>query len=129
MRGIGPPEAHISERGARRRRRRQQQQQQQDASAIATTATARDNHPLYRRYPGSAEVRNGTVYFGANNDDNNNDDEVVERRAPKRECPVPKPGGVLGQLLGFDARAGEEKDAPPRVEVKIRERRAGGEGR
>jgi cytochrome c oxidase assembly factor 2 len=31
---------------------------------------------------------------------------LEEKLAPKRECPVPKPGGLIGQVLGLK----EEKD-------------------
>lgn len=27
--------------------------------------------------------------------------QIEERLAPKRECPVPKPGGLIGQVLGM----------------------------
>ncbi|ORY16764.1 hypothetical protein BCR34DRAFT_475702 [Clohesyomyces aquaticus] len=35
--------------------------------------------------------------------------EATEWRAPKRECPVPKPGGLIGQVLGVrkDEEEGE----------------------
>jgi cytochrome c oxidase assembly factor 2 len=33
----------------------------------------------------------------------------------KRECPVPKPSGLVGQLLGFEKRAG---DPLPAVKVE-----------
>ena len=38
---------------------------------------------------------------------------------PKRECPVPKPGGLVGQIMGFEQKV---KDKP--VEVMIRSFRA-----
>jgi cytochrome c oxidase assembly factor 2 len=34
---------------------------------------------------------------------------------PKRECPVPKPGGLVGQMMGFEKK---EKDRPLEVVVK-----------
>lgn len=30
------------------------------------------------------------------------------RRTRKRECPVPKPGGILGEWLGFHSNGGGE---------------------
>lgn len=35
-------------------------------------------------------------------------DQVKERRS-RRECPVPKPGGVVGEILGF--RSERDNDA------------------
>ncbi|KAN0096101.1 hypothetical protein V8E51_014906 [Hyaloscypha variabilis] len=35
-----------------------------------------------------------------------------EKRA-KRECPVPKPGGIVGEILGFKASSGERGGKPP----------------
>ena len=34
---------------------------------------------------------------------------------PKRECPVPKPGGLVGEILGFrpPSRSGDGKGRPP----------------
>lgn len=29
---------------------------------------------------------------------------VEERMNPKRECPIPKPGGLVGQVLGMTGR-------------------------
>jgi cytochrome c oxidase assembly factor 2 len=37
----------------------------------------------------------------------------LEDRKPKRECPVPKPGGVVGELLGFKSSRGERESRPP----------------
>ncbi|OJD19116.1 hypothetical protein AJ78_00902 [Emergomyces pasteurianus Ep9510] len=40
----------------------------------------------------------------------------------KRECPVPKPGGVVGQLLGFNNRdKGKGRDGIPRADIPGRE--------
>jgi len=35
--------------------------------------------------------------------------ESEEWRAPSRECPVPKPGGLIGTVLGIRKVEGEEK--------------------
>jgi cytochrome c oxidase assembly factor 2 len=35
------------------------------------------------------------------------------KRGMKRECPVPKPGGIVGEILGFKSSAGEGKNKPP----------------
>ncbi|KAF2659170.1 hypothetical protein K491DRAFT_563072, partial [Lophiostoma macrostomum CBS 122681] len=34
--------------------------------------------------------------------------EREEWKAPKRECPVPKPGGLIGQVLGVKKEGGDE---------------------
>jgi cytochrome c oxidase assembly factor 2 len=34
---------------------------------------------------------------------------------PKRECPVPKPGGLVGQMMGF-----EQKDKAKPMEVVVK---------
>ncbi|PGG95856.1 hypothetical protein AJ79_09837 [Helicocarpus griseus UAMH5409] len=42
----------------------------------------------------------------------------------KRECPVPKPGGVVGQLLGFKNQEKDEgrgRDGIPRADIPGRE--------
>jgi len=31
----------------------------------------------------------------------------------KRECPVPKPGGIVGEILGFKSSTGEKGNKPP----------------
>lgn len=41
------------------------------------------------------------------------EDAVVDRR--KRECPVPKPGGLVGQVMGFKE---QEREKPSQVIVK-----------
>ncbi|KAG6109745.1 hypothetical protein E4U14_003118 [Claviceps sp. LM454 group G7] len=51
----------------------------------------------WRRRDVTPESRDGIVQF------NQSTDESVESmpRQSKRECPVPKPGGILGEWLGF----------------------------
>ena len=43
------------------------------------------------------------------------DESLVPARKPKRECPVPKPGGVVGEMLGFKKSSsdGEGSSKPP----------------
>jgi cytochrome c oxidase assembly factor 2 len=36
-----------------------------------------------------------------------------EKRVVKRECPVPKPGGIVGEILGFKSSSGEKGSKPP----------------
>jgi cytochrome c oxidase assembly factor 2 len=42
-------------------------------------------------------------------------------RARRRECPVPKPGGLVGQILGL--RKDEDGNIPPVVKVEPIQRR------
>jgi len=35
------------------------------------------------------------------------------KRELKRECPVPKPGGIVGEILGFKSSTGEKGNKPP----------------
>lgn len=42
------------------------------------------------------------------------DDSMIARR--KRECPVPKPSGLVGQMMGFEQKG--EKEKPVQVVVK-----------
>lgn len=41
--------------------------------------------------------------------------ELDDNGRPKRECPVPKPGGLVGQMMGFEQK---EKSKPVEVVVK-----------
>ena len=53
--------------------------------------------------------------------------EMLEREA--RECPVPKPGGVLGRLLGFQKKPEDEDGARGgSMENPPRGKREGGKG-
>lgn len=78
-----------------------------------------------RRSPASAEVRDGVVQFGQVTDEDDDDARAasggtlpsssssssappasgvmgaVREDRSRRECPVPKPGGMLGEWLGF----------------------------
>lgn len=53
------------------------------------------------------------------------EDDVITRT---RECPVPRPGGLLGQVMGFE-REKNERERPVVVVKALREtRREEGEG-
>jgi cytochrome c oxidase assembly factor 2 len=58
-----------------------------------------------RRKPEITETRDGIAQFGSAAGD-----EELQRSAARtrRECPVPKPGGVVGELLNFNKK--KEKD-------------------
>jgi len=66
-----------------------------------------------RRKPDITETPQGKIVdFGSSS---NTEDEGLTSTRTKRECPVPKPGGAVGELLGFrktterDARQGSEE--------------------
>lgn len=51
---------------------------------------------------------------------------IEERINPKRECPIPKPGGLVGQVLGMTKRDGDGKgDIARQVEQMRRSRNDG----
>jgi len=43
---------------------------------------------------------------------------LEEKLAPKRECPVPKPGGLIGQVLGLKEDVEEDDRASIASRVK-----------
>ncbi|KAI7229992.1 hypothetical protein KC330_g7173 [Hortaea werneckii] len=45
---------------------------------------------------------------------------TVDASRPPRECPVPKPGGLVGQMMGFEKK---EPEKPSDVVVQTLERR------
>lgn len=55
------------------------------------------------------EVQNGIVQFN-----NVTQEDLVdhEGRKGRRECPVPKPGGKVGELLGFKKTNDDDTKAP-----------------
>ncbi|KAI1265844.1 hypothetical protein F5Y18DRAFT_29775 [Xylariaceae sp. FL1019] len=67
-----------------------------------------------RRSPQQAtEVTDGIAQFSGVNTDA--DEETLNTTAPrgKRECPVPKPKGVIGELMGFKSERGEPNRSTP----------------
>lgn len=53
----------------------------------------------------SSETRDGIVQFGSSA----TEEELPRAARTRRECPVPKPGGVVGELLNFRKKK-EESD-------------------
>jgi cytochrome c oxidase assembly factor 2 len=47
--------------------------------------------------------------FIAGSESTGSADGVTRRRRRKRECPVPKPGGLVGEILGFKSRNRDTK--------------------
>ncbi|KAI5463193.1 hypothetical protein BGZ63DRAFT_380797 [Mariannaea sp. PMI_226] len=52
----------------------------------------------WRKKDTSPDVKDGIVQFS---DPTPDEAEQAKLRASRRECPVPKPGGMLGEWLGF----------------------------
>lgn len=55
-------------------------------------------------------------------------DETEMKKGTGRECPIPKPGGIVGSILGFKDTGADNA----RTEVKVEgreERSSGGEGK
>lgn len=50
-------------------------------------------------------------------------EEEAKRMAKiRRECPVPKPGGVIGEILGFKSKGDSNgRDGVPRADIPGRE--------
>ncbi|KAK1766837.1 hypothetical protein QBC33DRAFT_90757 [Phialemonium atrogriseum] len=61
-----------------------------------------------RRKPEITETRDGIVQFGSST----GDEESRRSARPRRECPVPKPGGVVGELLNLKKKK-EDGNKPP----------------
>lgn len=75
-----------------------------------------------------ADVSGGDESFGGVEEEEALDarDEMELRRKKAHECPVPKPGGVIGEVLGFRKAREEER---PRIETTLLDRqRKNGEG-
>ena len=54
----------------------------------------------------------------------------ISGERPKRECPVPKPGGLVGKVMGFEQRAAERRAevvVKGLAERRVLRRRDGGE--
>ena len=42
--------------------------------------------------------------------------QIINRKNP-HECPIPKPGGLIGEVLGFKREGQAEKRPRPRIET------------
>ncbi|KAI2468919.1 hypothetical protein F4781DRAFT_246114 [Annulohypoxylon bovei var. microspora] len=78
-------------------------------SEVAADGTRRRR----RRKPEPAEVKDGMVQFESPSEDFDKISAetrgVATRARKEKECPVPKPGGVIGDLMGFNKSKIEEK--------------------
>ncbi|KAL8338798.1 hypothetical protein RB598_007215 [Gaeumannomyces tritici] len=61
-----------------------------------------------RRKPQDPEVKGGIVQFDVMNAPVESS-PAEPAAATRRECPVPKPGGVVGELLGFRKSSASEQ--------------------
>lgn len=57
------------------------------------------------------QIQNGIAQFGQGEDLQ----LAATRAADKRECPVPKPGGMLGEWLGFHKESADASGATARA--------------
>ncbi|KAK6081041.1 hypothetical protein SCUP515_03183 [Seiridium cupressi] len=61
-----------------------------------------------RRKSEAAEVKDGIAQFQSSSEDF---ERLATTGPTKRECPVPKPGGVLGGLMGFSPSKTESEQS------------------
>lgn len=85
--------------------------------------------PVDRRgYADTIEMPDGTIKRRRRRQKPAEEDEgkkeealtTVDASRPPRECPVPKPGGLVGQMMGFEKK---EPEKPSDVVVQTLERR------
>ena len=62
----------------------------------------------------SPEVQNGLEKHGGDQDHVSRSD--IDGR--RRECPIPKPGGLIGEIMGFRKRAKDELPPPRMVTIE-----------
>lgn len=62
-----------------------------------------------RRKPAIAETAEGNIVDFESSSSVSSEEDGVRTPRVRRECPVPKPGGAVGELLGF--RKTTEKDS------------------
>ncbi|KAI2780832.1 hypothetical protein F4815DRAFT_116096 [Daldinia loculata] len=82
-------------------------------SEIAADGTRRRR----RRKPEPAVVKDGIVQFESPTEDlervATETGGIATRTRKERECPVPKPGGVIGELMGFKGKSKAEEGKGP----------------
>ncbi|GAB1318901.1 hypothetical protein MFIFM68171_09111 [Madurella fahalii] len=83
-----------------------------DSAAAAAAGSARRRRR--RRLEGEEVVEDAIVQFTPGEGDGTA--KVRAKAASKRECPVPKPGGVLGEWLGFNGSGSGRADGEKRPE-------------
>lgn len=59
----------------------------------------------------TSHLKDSAVTEESSEDSETSDSREVRRS--KRECPVPKPGGLVGEILGFKASGSDGKGSRP----------------
>ncbi|EKD18339.1 hypothetical protein MBM_03332 [Drepanopeziza brunnea f. sp. 'multigermtubi' MB_m1] len=67
-----------------------------------------------RKFP-IDEIRDdgASLKDGSATEESSDDAEDAGAKRGKRECPVPKPGGLVGAILGFGSSSSDEKRTKP----------------
>lgn len=60
---------------------------------------------------GTGQLKDSAVMEESGDDSETLDSR--ETRRSKRECPVPKPGGLVGEILGFKGSSSDGKGSRP----------------
>jgi cytochrome c oxidase assembly factor 2 len=63
-----------------------------------------------RKRPETTETADRIVQFPTTSENDGDDDSAAKAASSKRECPVPKPSGMLGELLGFKKSTSGDSD-------------------
>jgi cytochrome c oxidase assembly factor 2 len=79
---------------------------------FADTIEGPDGQPIKRR----RRRKQGTEDSGSEADGAEAYDALMSESKKKRECPVPKPGGIVGQVMGF-----KEQESPRPTQVIVKE--------
>ncbi|KAF2240098.1 hypothetical protein EV356DRAFT_10522 [Viridothelium virens] len=86
--------------------------------AAAKRAKRRERRPLKHLEIGEKPGTHGPRAAGESGDgDQDGDTLSTVEMARRRECPVPKPGGLIGEIMGF--RKKPENELPPTRMVKV----------
>jgi len=60
------------------------------------------------------EVLKDCAVAEESDDGDSEETSPIGARRPKRECPIPKPGGLVGEILGFkESRGDGKRERPP----------------
>jgi len=94
-----------------------------DRRKFADSGETLDGKPRRRRKRSGAATPNATAGIEQPQSTAAMEEDGDLRR--QRECPVPKPGGLVGQIMGF---AQKEREKPVEVVVKSLRSRSGKEG-
>ncbi|KAM3080655.1 hypothetical protein ACMFMG_005590 [Clarireedia jacksonii] len=84
-----------------------------DSGSISVDASGRPRRRR-RKCPVNEEDKekeeSGPKFHSFNNNEKMGIEEGERTRLQKRECPVPKPGGIVGEILGFKASSSGDGD-------------------